>query len=152
EGTQIIAHPVVIPDGLRKQTLHAIGPQLFGMLSDLPAIFPGNVTDDGLQVEQGATARLGARKTGRQALMQMEQVQGPAANLAQGWPGLWWCGMVGWLHAFLVSDASLKQESFVLLECHMGARMARSFFCSGENSREKGSASKCHCSASPSRS
>src|SRR6266700_176971 len=69
EGAQLIAYPVVIPDGVRQQTLHAVGPQLFGMLSDLPAIFPGDVTDDGLQVAPGATAWLGARKTGRQARM-----------------------------------------------------------------------------------
>jgi len=94
----------VIPDGLGEQTLHAIGPEFFGMLSNLPAIFPGDVTDDGLQVAQGVTARFGARKTGRKALMQVEQAQGPGANLAQSWLSWRWCGMVVVLHAFLVSD------------------------------------------------
>src|SRR6266702_1189670 len=42
----------------------------------------------------------------------------------------------------------LKQEVLVLLECHIGARIARSFFWSGENSGENGSAYKCHCSVS----
>src|SRR2546430_1813591 len=53
-------------------------------------------------------------------------------------------GMV--LHAFLVSDGQLKQEVFVLLECHIGARMARSCFWSGEHSWENDSVSKCHYS------
>jgi len=35
--------------------------------------------------------------------------------------------MVMMLHAFLVSDGQLKQEVLVLLECHSGARIARSF-------------------------
>ena len=147
EGAQIIAPPRFIPDGSREQTLHARGSLLFGMLSDLPAIFPGDITDDGLQVEQSATAWLGSRKTRTQTLMQVEQAQRPGANLAQGWPGLLWCGMVVMLHAFLVSDGQLKQEVFVLLECHIGARIARSFFWSGENSRENDSIYKCHCSA-----
>ncbi len=94
EGAQLIAHAVVIPDGVRQQALHAIRTGLFGMFGDLPAIFPGDVTDDGLQVEPGVTARLGARKTGRQALMQVEQAQRPAANVAGGWPRWWWCGVV----------------------------------------------------------
>src|SRR6266700_267951 len=146
EGAHLIAYPVVIPDGVRQQTLHAVGPQLFGMLSDLPAIFPGDVTDDGLQVAQGATAWLGAGKMRRQAGMQMKQAHGPGANLAQGGLGLLWCGIVMMLHAFLVSNGQLKQEVFVLLECHIGACMARSFFCSRENSRENGSLYKCLCS------
>jgi len=51
------------------------------------------------------------------------------------------------LHAFLVSDGQLTQESLVLLvECHIGAPNARSFLCSGENSRDNGSLDKCHCS------
>ncbi len=152
EGAQLIAHPFVIPDGVREQTLHAIRTAVFGVLSDLPAIFPGDLTDDGVQVEQGVTARLGARKTRRQALMQVAQAQRPSANLAQSWLGWLWCGMVMVLHAFLVSDGQLKQEVLVLLECHIGARIARSFFCSGENSRENDSAYKCHCSESAVRS
>ena len=146
EGAQFIAHPVVIPDGLREQTLHAVGSEFFGMLSDLPAIFPGDVTDDGLQVAQGTTAWLGARKTGRQARMQMQQAHGPGANLAQGWLGWLWCGIIRMLHAFLVANGQLKQEVFVLLECHIGAYIARSFLCFRENSRENGSLYKCHCS------
>ncbi len=35
----------------------------------------------------------------------------------------------------------------MLLECHIGARIARSFFWRGENSWGNGPAYKCHCSA-----
>jgi hypothetical protein len=41
-----------------------------------------------------------------------------------------------------------QQEGLVLLECHIGARIARSFCCSREYSRENGSLYKCHCSES----
>jgi hypothetical protein len=61
----------LVPDGAREQTLHAIGPLLFGVFSDLPAIFARNVTEHSLQIEQGMTAWFGAREVGRQALMQM---------------------------------------------------------------------------------
>src|SRR5260370_26657746 len=75
------------------------------------------------------------------------EVLGVFRRDVQGWCGFLWCGMVGMLHAFLVSDGHLKQEVFVLLECHICARTARSFFWSGENSGEFGAGSKCHCSA-----
>src|SRR2546421_4375525 len=171
EATQLIAHAVVIPDGLGKQTLHGIRTGVFGVFGDLPAIFPGDVTDDGVQVEQGVTARLGARKTGRQARMQMEQAQGPAGNLAQRWLGWLWCGMVRRLHAFLVSDGrttrtrgmcsgsvshldEMGTKSVLLRGIFPGKwlsfpwhrRFQRRRTGSEEYSRENGSLYKCHCS------
>src|SRR5205807_9696416 len=108
-------------------TRHPRGTGLFRVFSDMPAIFARDLADDGLQVEQSVTAWLGAGKMGRQARMQMEQAHRPAAHLTQGWLGLLCGGMMVMLHAFLVSDGQLTQEVFVLLECHIGARSARSF-------------------------
>ena len=48
KGAQFIAHPVVIPDGSREQALHARGAELTGVFGDLPAIFAGDVAEDGL--------------------------------------------------------------------------------------------------------
>jgi hypothetical protein len=38
---------------------------LFGVFGDLPAIFARDVTDDGLQIQQGATAWFGSGKMAR---------------------------------------------------------------------------------------
>jgi hypothetical protein len=50
------------------------------VFSDLPAIFPGKVAQEGLQVEQGVVRRFGTRKAGGDALVQGAQGQGPAAE------------------------------------------------------------------------
>jgi hypothetical protein len=86
-GTQFIANPVLVPDRSREQALHAVGPQLPGMLSNLPAIFTWNLREDRLQVEQGYLVGLGTGKVGTQPLMQLLQAQGPACNLSQACPG-----------------------------------------------------------------
>ncbi len=44
----LIANAIFIPDRPREQALHAIGTGLFGVFSDLPAIFSGDLADDGL--------------------------------------------------------------------------------------------------------
>jgi len=108
--------------------LHAIGVWLSGVFSDLPAIFSRDLADDGLQVEECMTAWFGASKMGTETLMQLDQAQRPPANLSQGWSGLLWCGMVMMLHAFLVSDGQLKQEIFVLLECHIESENCTKLF------------------------
>ena len=131
EGAQIIAHPFFIPDGSRKQSLDPIGPVLFGMLSDLPAIFSGDVAENGLQIEQTVTAGFQSSKTGTQTLMPVVQGQRPPGDLLGGWPDLLVCGMVRMLHAFLVSDGHLKQEVFVLLECHIESENCTECFLSG---------------------
>jgi hypothetical protein len=61
----------LVPDSAREQTLHAIGPQLPSIFGDLPAIFARDVTEHGLQVEQGVTAWFSANEVGRHALMQV---------------------------------------------------------------------------------
>src|SRR5713226_5390950 len=99
---QVITYAVVVPDGAREQALHAIGPQLPGVFSDLPAIFSGDVTEDGLQVEQGVLADFGARKVGSQPLMQLAQTQCPGANGPQAWLGLLGCGKLMVLHGVLL--------------------------------------------------
>src|SRR5712692_975034 len=101
---QVITHAVLVPDGAREQALHAVGPQLPGVFSNLPAMFAGDVTEDGLQVEQGVRANFGARKTGTELLMQAAQESCPGANRPEAWPGLLRCGMLGVLHAALLSD------------------------------------------------
>ncbi len=94
---------------------------MFGLFSDLPAIFAGNVTEDGLQVEQRLLADFGARKMGSQPLMYLAQAQSPGANRTQAWPSWLGCAMLVLLHVFLVSDGQLAQEVLVLLACHIGA-------------------------------
>jgi hypothetical protein len=84
--------------------LHAIGTSLFGVFCDLPAIFSGDLADDGLQIKQGVLAWFEASKVGSQALMQADQGQGPSSYLLQRWSDFMVCGMVERLHAFLVSD------------------------------------------------
>ncbi len=75
QAAHLIAHPVLVPDGAREQALHAVGSRLPGVFSDLPAIFPGDVTEDGLQVVQRVLAYFGAREVEAQTLMQLAQGQ-----------------------------------------------------------------------------
>ncbi len=70
QGAQDIAHGILVPDGAGEQTLDAIGMQQTGVFSDLPAVFPGDLTEDGLQVEQSMPTRLGTGKAGGKALME----------------------------------------------------------------------------------
>jgi len=87
QRTQIIADAGFVPDGAREQALHAVGPGLPSVFSDLPAIFSRDGTSDGLQVEQHVLADFGASKAGTQTLMQVEQAKAPTPNLTQPWPG-----------------------------------------------------------------
>ncbi len=71
-GAQFIAAAVLVPDGAGEQALHAVGVGLSGVFGDLPAILAGDVTENGLQIQQGMLAGFGARKTGGDALVQLE--------------------------------------------------------------------------------
>ena len=104
QGAQVITHACFVPDGAREQALHAVGPSLSGVFSDLPAIFSGDVAEDGLQVKEGVLADFGARKMGRQPLMHLPQAQCPGANGPQAWFGWRGCGILMMLHAGLLSD------------------------------------------------
>jgi len=73
ERAHFVANALFIPDGPRKQALHAIGTSLFGVFCDLPAIFSGDLADDGLQIEQGVAAWFGSSKVGSQTLVQVDQ-------------------------------------------------------------------------------
>src|SRR6266704_392494 len=120
------------------------------MFSDLPAIFARNVTEDGLQVEQGVAKRFGAREIGSKPLLPVAQDQRPTGDLLRGWSLLRVCAMIGRLHAFLVSDGRLECRWTTLLACHFWTRWARSLALSGEASRdfsrEFALFHKCHCS------
>jgi len=104
QGAHVIAHPILVPDGLGEQALDAIGMGLPGLFSDLPAIFAGHVTEHGLQVVQGLLVDFGAREVGTQPRMQLAQVLVPPADLAERGPGLHGCGMLRVLHAVLAFD------------------------------------------------
>jgi hypothetical protein len=77
---------------------------LSGVFSDLPAVFAGDLTEDGLQIEQGMLTDFGTSKTGRQLLMHLPQAQCPGANGTQAWFGWRGCGILMMLHAGLLSD------------------------------------------------
>src|SRR5947209_15183631 len=112
EATQLITHAVLVPDCFGEQALDAIRVQEPGVFSDLPAIFPGNLAEDGLQVEQGMAAWFGTGEVGRHALVQEAQGQRPGADLTKGGADLRGCGMLMMLHAVLVSDGQVREESF----------------------------------------
>ena len=136
ESTQLITHAVLVPDCFGEQALHAIRVQEAGVFSYLPAIFPGNLAEDGLQVEQGMAAWFGTGEVGRHALVQEAQGQRPGADLTKGGADLRGCGMLMMLHAVLVSDGWLEQAVVVLLACHISTRSARSGCGSREDSQE----------------
>jgi len=131
--SQLIANPSLIPDRPREQALHAVGTGLSGVFCDLPAIFSGDLADDGLQLEQGVLAWFRASKVGSQALMQLDQGQRPSSYLLQRWSDFMVCGMVERLHAFLFSDGSLFKGVFVLCRVsHRKREMHEAFFIEGE--------------------
>ena len=130
EGAQIIANPLFLPDGTREQALYAIGSLLFGLFSNLPAIFSGDVAENGLQIEQGVLAWLRASEVGSQALMQLDQGQRPSSYLAWGWSSVIPCGMVMRLHAVLVvSWTSLKVFFLPCRVSHREREMHEVFSC-----------------------
>ncbi len=92
QGAQFITHAGLVPDGTREQALHAVGPQLPSVFGDLPAIFAGDLAEDGLQVEQSVLAGFGASEAGRDLLVQMAQGQGPAAHLLEEGGNVCVCG------------------------------------------------------------
>ena len=72
QRADLIANAFIIPDGLREQTLHAIGASLLRVFGDLPTVFPGDLADHRLQREQSMVRGFGASKIGSKALMQGE--------------------------------------------------------------------------------
>jgi hypothetical protein len=125
QRTKIIAHAILVPDGTRKQALHAIGSSLPGMFGDLPAIFARDITEDGLQGEEQMVMNFGACKAGTQVLMEVEQALVPTADLTQAWLNEFGCGMLNTLHADLLSKRRCNGERLRLLACHIEKGMAR---------------------------
>ena len=103
QAAQQIAHAICVPDRTRKQALDAVRMSLTSLLSNLPAIFAGDVTQEGLQIKQSVVMNFGASKQGRQALMQEVQVGDPGTDQTQRWPQRLGCGMLKGLHAGLLS-------------------------------------------------
>src|SRR5207253_8491582 len=62
ESAHLIAHPIDVPDGRREQALHAIRGGFAGLLSQLPAIFTLDGTEDALHKTQGARKGFGSGK------------------------------------------------------------------------------------------
>src|SRR6202011_984955 len=104
QGAQLIAAGVLIPHSSREQALDAIRAGLPGLFSDLPAIFARDVAQHGLQVAQRVLMGLWAREVGTQPGMHLAQVVVPPADFTQAGPGLRSYGMLGGLHAALLSE------------------------------------------------
>ena len=118
KGSQFIADAIFVPDRVREQALYAIGSQFSGLFSNLPAIFAGNGTSDGLQIEQGMLAGFRSREVRCDALMELAQGQGPATHML--WEGydLWVCGRLEGSHAFLLSQGQTP-GNFPFLKEHV---------------------------------
>ncbi len=110
ERAHFVANALFIPDGPRKQALHAIGTSLFGVFGDLPAIFSGDQASDGLEVQQRVVTWLGASEAGGEALVQVAQGQGPAADLLEEGLQLRIGGRLKGSHAFLLADGTDSRE------------------------------------------
>jgi hypothetical protein len=76
-----------------------VRPELQSVFSDLPAIFAGDLAEDGLQVEQSVLAGFGASEAGRDLLVQVAQGQGPAAHLLEEGGNVCVCGRLKGSHA-----------------------------------------------------
>jgi hypothetical protein len=118
EGSQFIADAVFVPDRVREQALYTIGSQFSGLFSNLPAIFAGNITEDGLQVKQGMLAGFRSREGRCDALMELVQGQGPATYVLWKEDDLWVYGRLEGSHAFLLSQGQTP-GSFPFLKEHV---------------------------------
>jgi hypothetical protein len=79
-GTQLITHGIGVPPRAPQQVLEAIRRRLPTGLRHLPAVLALSRTQQALEVEHHALARLGARKITRQALFEIGQVGQPAPD------------------------------------------------------------------------
>ncbi len=126
-SAQLIAHAFFVPYGSREQPLHARGPWLSGVLSDLPAIFSGDLADDSSPIEPGVLAGFGASEVGSQALLPLAQGQGPCGDLLQRGSG-WLCYDSVWrLHAFSLSDELVLQGVLSYRMLHQTEKIMKLF-------------------------
>src|SRR5947209_7597791 len=113
------------------------------MFSDLPAIFSGNLAEDGSQIEQGMLARFGASKVGGQALVPAAQGQRPGGDLVEQ-PSGRLCYDIGWrLHAASLSDVLLLKVLVFFQNATSDGELHEAFSLGLPSSC---SAYKCHCS------
>jgi hypothetical protein len=106
-GTQVIAHPIGVPDSAGEQALHPIGTCFSRVFSQLPAIFSGRFTQNPLQVSQRPATRLGTGKAGGNTRMQMRKRLDPVTDIGRGRPGSGACGMLILLQLLLLSASAL---------------------------------------------
>jgi hypothetical protein len=67
KGADGIANAIRIPNGLRKQALHAIRSGFMSLFGDLPAVFALGGAQNGLQITEGTGIGFGSSKAGSQA-------------------------------------------------------------------------------------
>lgn len=84
ERTHLVAHAVLIPDGLGEQALHAIGGGFTGLFGQLPAIFARDATQKTLQKALHSLVGFWAGKVGSQTSMQLDQGLMPMDHVRQG--------------------------------------------------------------------
>ena len=90
-----------------------------GVFGHLPAIFAGDLAQDGLQGEQGMPAWFGSCETRSQTLMQVLQLEGPSPNVLERWSDFIPYGIVLVLHDVLGSFVLTLKCLFLLTECHI---------------------------------
>jgi hypothetical protein len=83
-GTQIITHPIGVPDGAGQQALHAIRTNFSCVFSSLPAIFACCVAEDSLQIGQRPATRLRTGKAWSNTSMQVKKGLDPTADIGGG--------------------------------------------------------------------
>jgi hypothetical protein len=81
--TEVVTDSIGVPNGGREQALHPIGTSFSRMLSQVPAIFAGHVTQDPLQKGQGPTMWLWTGKTRGHPSMEEEKLLRPATDIAR---------------------------------------------------------------------
>jgi hypothetical protein len=101
-GTQLIAHPIHIPDGRGERPLHAVGRVFSSLFGQLPAIFARRFTQEALQIGQDTTTGLWAGEMRSNASMQARQFVRPLHHLShRRLDGLWY-GKGVRLHSLLL--------------------------------------------------
>jgi len=128
ERAEHVTNAVLVPGGSREQALDARRMRQPGVFGDLPAMVARNLAENGLQGEHGMLGGFRTRDVGTQTLMELLHAKVPAVHGFQDGLNGFCGGIVGKkLPAFLAFDGSRNEAVSVLLACHIGTRMARSF-------------------------
>jgi len=102
--TQIVPDQIGIPHSLGKQPLHAVGISFSGVLSQLPAIFAFDGTEQSLQIQKCPTTWFRSGKTGSDSCMQLGECLCPSHHLGNGRPRFKRNDMLLMLHCLLLSN------------------------------------------------